>query len=79
MVEMILDKRDSRLLDIHGALYPFVKYGTTGSEWYITSPDYDEHFKTYKAFIRFVEDEVKESLLTYVINDELKELMEALI
>lgn len=76
MIDMKLNGRDERLLDIHGALYPFVTYGTTGSEWYISSPDYDEHFKTYKAFIRFIEDEVKESLLVYAINKELEEIKE---
>ena len=73
---MKLDKRDERLLDIHGALYPFVNYGTTGSEWYISSPDYDERFKTYKSFIRFIEEEIKCALLEYAINRELEEIKE---
>ena len=74
-MEMKLSDRDKRLLDIHGALYPFVTHGTTGREWYISSPDYDEHFKTYKAFIGFVEEEVKCALLEYAISKELNELI----
>lgn len=75
-MEMKLTERDERLLDIHGAMYPFVTYGTTGREWYISSPDYDERFKTYRAFISFIEEEVKCALLEYAINRELKELEE---
>lgn len=71
-----LNERDERLLDIHSGLYPFVTYGTTGATWWIKSPDYDEEFKTYRAFIRFIEEELKEALLTYAINGELGEIVE---
>lgn len=76
MMAMKLSERDERLLDIHSELYPFVQYGTTGATWYIQSPDYDETFKTYKAFIRFIEEELKEALLEYAINRELGEIAE---
>ena len=76
MMAVNLSERDERLLDIHSELYPFVNYGTTGTTWWIKSPDYDEEFKTYKSFIRFIEEELKEALLTYAISGELGEIAE---
>lgn len=35
-------------------------------------------FKTYRAFISYIETEVKESLLAYAMNGELMMLAEAL-
>lgn len=78
MLEMELNERDQKLIDIHSEMYPFVHYGTTGKTWYIESSDYDNVFKTYKAFIRFIEDEVKEALLNYALNGELTMLAETL-
>lgn len=77
-MDINLNDRDNMLIFIHGSMYPFVEYGTTGGTWYIKSPDYDEEFKTYKSFIRFIEDEVKESLLTYALSGELGEVLEML-
>ena len=77
-MEMELNENAKRLIEIHSEMYPFVHYGTTGDTWYIKSCDYDETFKTYRAFIRFIEDEVKEALLNYAINGELMMLAEAL-
>lgn len=75
-METKLSDYDNRLIDIHSGLYPFVHYGTTGKTWYIKSSDYDEEFKTYRAFISFIEEEVKCALLNYAINKELGEIAE---
>ena len=78
MMKMKLDDYDKKLIDIHSTLLPFVESGPTGTSWYIsTTEDYTE-FKTYKAFISYIETEVKESLLVYAMNGELMMLAEAL-
>lgn len=76
MLECNLSDYANRLLDIHSGLYPFVHYGTNGYGWWVKSPDYDETFDDYIGFIRFIEDEVKYSLLNYAINKELGEIAE---
>ena len=78
MIELKLEENDRKLVEIHSEMYPFVHYGTTGTTWFIESCDYDETFRTYKAFIRFIEDEVKEALLNYALNGELTMLAETL-
>ena len=78
MIELKLEESDRKLVEIHSEMYPFVHYGTNGKTWFIESSDYDETFKTYKAFIQFIEDEVKEALLNYALNGELTMLAETL-
>ena len=74
-MEVKLNDYEKRLLDIHSGMYPFVHYGIMGGGiWYIESPDYDEKFRTYEAFINFIETEVKEALLNYALNGELGEV-----
>ncbi len=74
MVDVTLSETDTRLLELHGAIYPMTEYGTSGTQWFISSPDGNEIFPTYKSFIKWIEEEVKEALLRYAFNKELGEL-----
>ena len=73
---MKTSKRDEKLINIYFEMYPFVDISSAGDLWFIESPDYNEEFGSYKDFIEFIEDEVKESLLVYALNGELSEVVE---
>ena len=77
-MKMKLNEHDKKLIDIHSTLIPFAEYGTTGSTWYIITTEDEMEFKTYRAFISYIETEAKESLLVYAMNGELMMLAEAL-
>lgn len=78
MIELKLDKRDRKLMDIYSEMYPFIHYVTFGTSWRIESCEHEEVFLTYQKFIQFIEDEVKEALLNYALNGELTMLAETL-
>lgn len=76
MIDVILNPHDKRLVDMYLTLYNTAKLYCLGDYWVIETTERNIELKTYKSFIRFIEDEVKESLLTYAFNNELGELIE---
>lgn len=78
MIDMKLNNHDEQLLKIYDAFYSCCVCKTDGNTWSIGSPEDTIEFKTYKAFIRYIEDEVKEVLLVYAMRGDTKELCDVL-
>lgn len=76
MVNILLNPHDKRLVDMYLTLYNTSRLYCLGDYWVIETTESNKEFKTYKSFIKYIEDEIKESLLTYAFNNELGELIE---
>lgn len=77
MIEIKLCDRDEKIINMHSELFPFTEYSFSGGNWVVNSTEDFEDFATYKEFIEYIEDDVKESLLVYALNGELAELAES--
>ena len=75
-IDVILNDYDNRLVEMYLTLYNTAKIACYGNEWIINTEDGTVEFKGYKGFINFVESEVKNSLLCYAFNNELRELID---
>ena len=78
MITMNLSSRDIALLDAYEVIFTFITFETDGNKWVIHALESDMEFGTYKEFISFIESEVKEALLNYLLNCELGELTRVL-
>lgn len=74
MIKMALSEYDTQLVRMYSLLYNTAILSCEGKSWFISNEDGVVEFKGYKGFIDFIEEDVKESLLTYALNDELMEL-----
>jgi len=74
--ETMLSERDNKLIDIWSNIYnAFNSIDYEDGVWHVHGPDYEEKFSSSEAMIKMIEDDVKESLLVYALNDELSELI----
>lgn len=78
MIDVILSEYDTNLIRIYLLFYSTTSLTCEGKSWIVSNEDKTIEFKGYKGFIDFIEEEVKESLLTYALNGELEELVELL-
>lgn len=76
MIDVILNEYDNRLVGMYLTLYNTSKIACYGGEWIVNTTERTIEFKTYKSFIKFIEDEIKEALLNYAYHRELAELVE---
>lgn len=76
MIDVILNDYDSRLMDMYFGLNSTDTIACYGNEWIVNTPERTLEFKTYKSFIHYIEDELKEQLLNWAFNRELDELAE---
>lgn len=76
MIDVVLSEYDSQIVRMYSLLYNTSRLSCEGKSWFISNENDTIEFKGYKGFIDFIEEEVKESLLTYALNGELMELVD---
>jgi len=76
MIDVVLSEYDSQIVRMYSLLYNTTKLSCDGKRWIVSNENGTVEFKGYKGFFDFIEGEVKESLLTYALNDELMELVD---
>lgn len=76
MIKMALSEYDTALIRMYCLLYNTTILSCEGKNWVVSNESDTIEFKGYKGFIDFIEEEIKNSLLTFAMNDELMELVD---
>lgn len=78
-IDVVLDTYDEALVHLYLTLFSENRIACYGQEWIINTNESTIEFKTYKSFIKHIEDEIKECLLSYVLNCEVNQLKSVLV
>lgn len=78
-IDVILNSYDEALVHLYLTLFSDNRIACYGQEWIINTDTDTIEFKTYKSFIKQIEEEIKEDLLSYVLNYEVNALKSILV
>lgn len=78
-IDVILNSYDEAIVHLYLTLFSENAIACYGQEWVINTAEGTVEFKTYKSFMKHIEDEVKEDLLSYVLNCEVNQLKSILV